>query len=64
MGKIKILNNNKLFKTNAVMDVMEFMSCCFYEMNDTKLILFLQGIPIPCAVNQLAETFKIEYKFV
>lgn len=65
MGKIKITSDkNGVFKSDATMDVMDFMSQYFKKTEDKSLVDWLQRIPIPSAVDYIAQELGLTYKFV
>lgn len=65
MGKIKITSDKHgVFKTDTVMDVMDFMRQYFNEMGDENLVDWLQRIPMPSAVDYIAAECGLTYKFV
>jgi len=65
MGKIKITSDKYgVFKSDTTMDVMDFMSQYFKETKDKALVDWLQRIPIPSAVDYIAQEWGLTYKFV
>ena len=65
MGKIKITSDKYgVFKSDTTMDVMDFMTQYFNEMEDKSLVDWLQRIPIPSAVDYIAQEWGLTYKFV
>ena len=65
MGKIKITSDKYgVFKSDTVMNVMEFMTQYFNEMEDKSLVDWLQRIPIPSAVDYIAQEWGLTYRFV
>ena len=65
MGKIKITTDKYgVFKSDTVMNVMDFMSQYFKETEDKSLVGWLQRIPIPSAVDYIAQEWGLIYRFV
>ena len=65
MGKIKITTDKYgVFKSDTVMNVMDFMSQYFKETEDKSLVDWLQRIPIPSAVDYIAQEWGLTYRFV
>jgi hypothetical protein len=65
MGKIKITSDKYgVFKSDTVMNVMDFMSQYFKETEDKALVDWLQRIPIPSAVDYIAQEWGLTYRFV
>ena len=65
MGKIKITSDKHgVFKSDTVMNVMDFMTQYFSEMKDKSLVDWLQRIPIPSAVDYIAQEWGLTYIFV
>lgn len=65
MGKIKITSDKYgVFKHDTIMNVMDFMRQYFNEMEDKALVDWLQRIPIPSAVDYIAQEWGLTYKFV
>ena len=65
MGKIKITSDKYgVFKSDTVMNVMDFMSEYFKEREDKALVGWLQRIPIPSAVDYIAQEWCLTYRFV
>ena len=65
MGKIKITSDKYgVFKSDTVMNVMDFMSQYFKETEDKSLVDWLQCIPIPSAVDYIAQEWGLTYRFV
>ena len=65
MGKIKITSDKHVvFKSDTTMDVMDFMMQYFDETEDKELVDWLQRIPIPSAVDYIAQEWGLTYRFV
>ena len=65
MGKIKITSDKYgVFKSDTTMDIMDFMTQYFNEMEDKSLVDWLQRIPIPSAVDYIAQEWGLTYRFV
>ena len=65
MGKIKITSDKHVvFKSDTTMDIMDFMTQYFNEMEDKALVSWLQRIPIPSAVDYIAQEWGLTYRFV
>ena len=65
MGKIKITSDKYgVFKSDTTMDIMDFMTQYFNEMEDKTLVSWLQRIPIPSAVDYIAQEWGLTYRFV
>lgn len=65
MGKIKITSDKYgVWKTDTIVNVMDFLSQYFKETSDESLIGWLQRIPIPSAVDYVAQERGLTYKFV
>ena len=65
MGRIKITSDKHgVFKSDTVMNVMDFMTQYFNEMEDKSLVDWLQRIPIPSAVDYIAQEWGLTYRFV
>lgn len=65
MGKIKITSDKYgVFKSDTTMDIMDFMRQYFNEMEDKSLVDWLQRIPIPSAVDYIAQEWGLTYRFV
>lgn len=65
MTKVKITTDRcKVFKADAEIDVMDFMRMYFDEMEDKTLVSWLQRIPIPSAVDYIAQKWGLTYKYI
>ena len=65
MGKIKITSDKYgVFKSDTTMDIMDFMRQYFNEIEDKSLVDWLQRIPIPSAVDYIAQEWGLTYRFV
>lgn len=65
MGKIKITSDKYgVFKSDTTMDIMDFMTQYFNEIEDKTLVGWLQRIPIPSAVDYIAQEWGLTYRFV
>jgi len=65
MGKIKITSDKHgVFKSDTTMDIMDFMTQYFNETEDKSLVSWLQRIPIPSAVDYIAQEWGLTYRFV
>lgn len=65
MGKIKILSDRDgVYEVGSVVDVMsiirDYLNCC----TDNSLKGWIERIPIPSAVDFIADAWGIEYKFI
>lgn len=65
MGKIKILSDRDgVYQVGSIIDVMQFIQAYIDHCNDKSTNEWLCVIPIPSAVNFIAEAWGIEYEFV
>ena len=65
MTKVKITTDRcKVFKADTEIDVMDFMRMYFDEMEDKTLVSWLQRIPIPSAVDYIAQKCGLTYKYI
>ena len=65
MGTIKITSStNDTYKVGATIDMMAFLSDYFRNCTDRDYVAYLQRIPMPSAVEIIAEELGIEYEFV
>ena len=65
MGKIKITSStNDTYKVGDTIDMMAFLSDYFRNCIDRDYVAYLQRIPMPSAVEIIAEELGIEYEFV
>ena len=65
MTKVKITTDkHKVFKTDTEIDVMDFMRMYFNETEDKSLVSWLQRIPIPSAVDYIAQEWGLTYKYI
>ena len=65
MGKIKITSDKYgVFKSDTTMDIMDFVRQYFNEIEDKSLVDWLQRIPIPSAVDYIAQEWGLTYRFV
>lgn len=64
-GTILILSSkNDAYKEGSKIDMMQFLSDYFRTCDDRNDVAYLQGIPMPAAVEIIAERLGFEYKFV
>lgn len=65
MGTIKITSStNDTYKVGDTIDMMAFLSSYFKSCNDEGHRAYLERIPMPSAVEIIAEELGIEYEFV
>ena len=65
MGKIQVLSStNDDYKVGDTIAMMQFLSDYFRSCTDKDDVAYLQGIPMPSAVDIIAKRLGFEYKFV
>lgn len=65
MTKVKITTDRcKVFKADTEIDMIDFMRMYFNEMKDKSIVSWLQRIPIPSAVDYIAQKFELTYKYI
>lgn len=65
MGKIKILSDRDgVYEIGSIVNVMDFIQSYIDCCTDNSTTEWITVIPIPSAVNFIAEAWGIDYKYV
>ena len=65
MGKIKINSDNgNVYEIGSIVNIMDFIDSFCGCTNDESLVAYIYRIPIPSAVDFIADAWGIDYEFV
>lgn len=65
MGKIKILSDRDgVYEIGSIVNVMDFIQSYIDCCTDNSITEWITVIPIPSAVNFIADAWGIDYKYV